>query len=216
MKALISSHKIIDSACFLGEHDPTKTELTSSLEYAFRNSDVTLVYYTGHGRQYDGAWCLLDTSMPGYVGPQEVFSWWNEHKRDEDSYLVIISDSCYSGHWCDYALTSCFENVAVYAASSSSEFAYDTENGGKYTLQLLQDQQQQQANMGPLPIKVTPIGNRYDDEKYIEECQRKEAEKKDSQERVCYYVITAFNMYLLCILQLLRLFGFNTGRVALN
>jgi hypothetical protein len=59
--------------------------------------DTFLVYYSGHGRDRDGAWSFDN----GHLTPGRVFKRWRHANKLKNKRLVIISDSCHSGKWID-------------------------------------------------------------------------------------------------------------------
>lgn len=131
MQACLSKLGISVSSAFIAERDPTLAELQLAWLRAFRDSFFTLIYYSGHGREGDGAWWLQDSNE--FVTPVALLEFWKNHKR-QNCKLLIVSDSCFSGHWADRARQ--FEDVAVIAAATASEKAFDTASGGAFTSSL--------------------------------------------------------------------------------
>ena len=108
--------------------------LQEQLRQAFARQDVHafFVYYTGHGSLDNGAWYLGD----GCLAPTELFQLWQESLsgKSSESVLIIISDSCYSGHWVEAARQAQLKNVAVQSATDQSHPSYDWSNcGGMFT-----------------------------------------------------------------------------------
>uniref|UniRef100_A0A7S0FAL4 Peptidase C14 caspase domain-containing protein n=1 Tax=Pyrodinium bahamense TaxID=73915 RepID=A0A7S0FAL4_9DINO len=105
-----------------------------------KGCDDVLLYYSGHGKQGDGAWCF---EAPGSVGinefvtPQEVLgAWRGRASKRAGQKLIIISDSCHSGWWVEAAVAEgqqTGELIIVQAACGVSEQSEDTPDGGVFT-----------------------------------------------------------------------------------
>ena len=111
-----------------------KEWLMGQLHRAFGSAGVHafFVYYTGHGYVEDGAWYLGQ----GSLAPPELFRLWQESVSEQsgEAVLIIISDSCYSGHWVAAAERAQLSNVAVQSATDENHKSFDDENtGGVFT-----------------------------------------------------------------------------------
>merc|ERR1711920_529881 len=86
-----------------------KALVLEAITKAFNMSyDDVLLYYSGHGRQKDGAWCFeapgSDGSQDEYVTPLDIVEAWQaRNAKHADQKLIIVSDSCHSGWWVDFA-----------------------------------------------------------------------------------------------------------------
>eukprot|EP01084_Bolivina_argentea_P095884 172377_1 len=89
------------------------------------------IYYTGHGQVDTGNWCFKD----GTISLKEVIG--AVKSVNNESNIQIDADCCYSGNWA-YDLKEYKHNnkmsVDIYAASRPGQVAYDTENGGMFSL----------------------------------------------------------------------------------
>lgn len=114
-----------------------KKWLVEQLRQAFMRTDVHafFVYYTGHGSSVDGAW-YLGPGRDNQLAPAELFELWLESPSGEsdESVLIVISDSCYSGHWAEEAKKAQLKDVAVQSATDKHNPTFDKEEtGGVFT-----------------------------------------------------------------------------------
>jgi len=82
---------------------------------------VPIVYYTGHGETGTGNWCFSD----GTINIEEI----QGLLPFGCLYPLLISDTCFSGHWANY----CFRNpgkMDCLAAVPEFSVALDTADGG--------------------------------------------------------------------------------------
>ena len=88
------------------------------------------IYYSGHGQTGTGNWCFAD----GVVSLTEVIK--AVRSQAGDIYLYIYADCCYSGNWAQNlkALKGKQRSVFIRAASCPGKVAYDTKEGGMWTL----------------------------------------------------------------------------------
>ena len=110
------------------------------LRRAFAREDVHafFVYYTGHGYYGDGAW-YLGNGADDRLAPGEFFQLWQESLSGQsgESLLIIISDSCFSGHWVEAAKQAQLKTVAVQSATDQNNPSFDrSETGGVFTYQV--------------------------------------------------------------------------------
>jgi len=105
MKKFLKSRAIEldDANIVLGAKDPTREILLKKLSAFFEKGDFWMIYYTGHGQEKTGAWCLeTDVDCWEVVSPDDILTVWNNRpvKKKGDGLLLIV-DSCYSGFWVD-------------------------------------------------------------------------------------------------------------------
>ena len=111
-----------------------KKWLLNKLQDEFAEPDIRafFLYYTGHGHINDGAWCLHD----GTLAPDELFKLWQESPsgKSGDSVLIIISDSCFSGHWVEAAKAAQLSTVSVQSSTDHKSLSLDHHDiGGLFT-----------------------------------------------------------------------------------
>eukprot|EP00931_Biecheleriopsis_adriatica_P115757 TRINITY_DN91510_c0_g1_i1.p1 TRINITY_DN91510_c0_g1~~TRINITY_DN91510_c0_g1_i1.p1 ORF type:complete len:231 (-),score=12.31 TRINITY_DN91510_c0_g1_i1:165-857(-) len=131
----------------------------NSIKDAFNSGihDIVL-YYSGHGRQRDGAWCFEVPNSNGhdnaFLKPADILSAWRTRRRGvPDQQLIIISDSCHSGWWVDAAKERKDKQIIVQAACDITECSYDSPTGGVFTQQYVQGlDMNHEACMLPDPI----------------------------------------------------------------
>lgn len=95
-----------------------------------------VIYYTGHGTE-DGDWCFsfYEKHQEVYVSPQQVTQWYKEANQGENFLsLSIISDSCYSGKWCQEAERNPDIFTFVLTSATPYECCYEGDCGGRNTL----------------------------------------------------------------------------------
>ena len=83
----------------------------------------------------NGAW-YLGRGSNNLLAPAELFRVWQESASGQsgEAVLIIISDSCYSGHWVAAAERAQLSNVAVQSATGQNHKSFDDENtGGLFT-----------------------------------------------------------------------------------
>lgn len=112
-----------------------KQWLVTKLHEEFAKTDVRayFVYYSGHGCKDNGAWYLGGQDT---LAPCELFKLWQDSLSGQsgDSVLIIISDSCFSGHWVEAAKQAQLSSVAVQSATDQCNVSYDSkETGGTFT-----------------------------------------------------------------------------------
>lgn len=114
--------------------------LRQQLCQAFARQDIHafFIYYTGHGYRGNGAW-YLGSGLDNCLAPNELFQLWQESTsgQSDESTLIIICDSCYSGCWVEAARQAGLRNVAVQSATDQSHPSYDYPDlGGQFTYQV--------------------------------------------------------------------------------
>ena len=114
-----------------------KEWLVEQLRQAFGRTDVHafFVYYTGHGYGSDGAW-YLGPGRNNRLAPADLFRLWQQSLSGQsgESVLIIISDSCYSGHWVAAAERAETNTIAVQSATDQKNKSFDDEKtGGMFT-----------------------------------------------------------------------------------
>lgn len=115
-----------------------------------------VLYYTGHGERRKGAWCFQN----GYLEAREIlplFFTARGARNDTESKLLLITDSCHSGHWVA-AVQTCLDReqrqrVAVQASCRDSEISYDTDLGGKFSMAFME---QSSDSIRQLPSDQNP------------------------------------------------------------
>ena len=99
---------------------------------AQKTIDNIFIYYTGHGEKNTGNWCFKD----GVVSLEEVIE--TVSSVNTKLRIDIQADCCYSGDW--VVELKEIENkypeqyIYVYAACLPGTVAWDTPNGGMFTL----------------------------------------------------------------------------------
>lgn len=103
--------------------DTNRTAVMDAIEEAFRTRSYVVLYYSGHGRAGDGAWCFEnEDGEVEYITPREIA----ELKSRYGTCVCVISDSCFSGHWAE-------ENFAAQCACRKNEMSLDGKHGGVFT-----------------------------------------------------------------------------------
>eukprot|EP01084_Bolivina_argentea_P035255 65407_1 len=95
-----------------------------------RKNGGIYLYYTGHGAANTGDWCFAD----GVVSLKEVID--AVKSSDPTLDIRIHADCCYSGNWIIKIaeFKGKYKNIYIEAASHPGKVAYDTANGGMWTL----------------------------------------------------------------------------------
>jgi hypothetical protein len=94
--------------------------------------DYYWVYYSGHGSSSGGKWCLPENTRVGFEDVRDV--WKESRAAKRGARLIIVSDSCYSGKWCEALKASGDQNIAIQAASVPTSTSADLGwNGGRFT-----------------------------------------------------------------------------------
>eukprot|EP01003_Olkasia_polycarbonata_P004638 NODE_383_length_942_cov_611.245241_g333_i0.p1 GENE.NODE_383_length_942_cov_611.245241_g333_i0~~NODE_383_length_942_cov_611.245241_g333_i0.p1 ORF type:complete len:239 (-),score=56.04 NODE_383_length_942_cov_611.245241_g333_i0:214-930(-) len=125
-----------------GQHGVTVREVKNflgklGLDATEDETDTAVaVYYTGHGEQYTGDWCLSDGAMT--MKDIDDFGGMN-------SIQFLMMDSCYAGSWATDSRTQ----VASAVLSASDGVAWDTLNGGSLTLWWLKKESKCEENQTP-------------------------------------------------------------------
>ena len=115
-----------------GERDEFLVTLHDYFEECQWSYDYYWVYYSGHGSSNGGNWCLPDSTKVGFSDVRGVWNASSASKRG--ARLVIVSDSCYAGKWCDALRESGDKNIAVQSASVAESTSADMGwNGGRFT-----------------------------------------------------------------------------------
>ena len=104
--------------------------------FSRRDFKTYLIYYSGHGEDDDGSktgnWVFID----GTLSCGNVLDCWKRSGKQNESRLVIISDSCYAGKWNRYIKTAdtrdCYY-IHVLAATGEDESSGDSDDGGNFT-----------------------------------------------------------------------------------
>eukprot|EP01084_Bolivina_argentea_P285002 488625_1 len=95
-----------------------------------KNGKYVRIYYTGHGENNTGNWCFYD----GTISLKEVITTVISVYRGVDD-IQIYCDCCFSGNWCiELSTLNVPTRVVVSAASWPGVVAWDTRNGGLWTL----------------------------------------------------------------------------------
>lgn len=77
-----------------------------------------VLYYTGHGENGTGNWCFAD----GKISIEEILNMLPE----ECLHPMILSDTCYSGHWANFCLKKKIPGFTCLAACPEFSKALDT------------------------------------------------------------------------------------------
>jgi len=111
-----------------------RNTVLQKLQEVFRSGyDDVLLYYSGHGRQSDGAWLFEDAGgMHDFLTPDDVIMEWRK-ATSVDQKLIVVSDSCHSGWWVEAAYKEGSGRIVVQAASGISELSEDSISGGVFT-----------------------------------------------------------------------------------
>mmetsp|Transcript_52081 Transcript_52081/g.83019 ORF Transcript_52081/g.83019 Transcript_52081/m.83019 type:complete len:230 (-) Transcript_52081:12-701(-) len=101
-------------------------------ECEVEDGEMISIYYTGHGETNTGNWCFED----GVVTLHEVIDAVTSSYPGRPS-INLCCDCCFSGNWCIQLSTmKVTTNVEISAASWPGQVAYDTKDGGMFTLDL--------------------------------------------------------------------------------
>jgi hypothetical protein len=73
------------------------------------------IYYSGHGSSSGGKWCLPENTRVDFEDVRDV--WKESQAAKRGARLIIVSDSCYAGQWCEALKASGDQNIAIQAAS---------------------------------------------------------------------------------------------------
>ncbi len=99
------------------------------------NTNVALIWYTGHGERMKGNWCFKD----GVVTFDQIFHLYQQHFRGK--VLTLVCDCCYAGQWvcsfvekldalgigaCGHKAMEAGYLIKVFASCLPSQTAYDT------------------------------------------------------------------------------------------
>ena len=99
----------------------TKEDAKGEIQKLFRECMVRkeqpVVYYTGHGEIGTGNWCFAD----GTLSLHEI-----EELLEGCSHPLLISDSCYSGHWANLCINRTLPKTHCLAACPKYSAAHDT------------------------------------------------------------------------------------------
>merc|ERR1712228_344869 len=105
------------------------------------------IYYTGHGEQGTGNWCFSN----GTISLLQILKAVRSVNQDCD--ITLYADCCFSGNWCQ-DLEHCvdeynnvFNGVYIYAACWPGQVAWDTNEGGMWTLQWCRHNKKNNKNM---------------------------------------------------------------------
>jgi hypothetical protein len=131
-----------------------KTSMIDAVTRRFttQGTDIVFLYYTGHGVQQTGDWAIARANeQEGYdvISLDEILDLWDftRESRNENSCLIIIADSCFSGAWVneinrrrqssDRDIAATVANVSMAASCEADEACYENEDGGDFTFYLL-------------------------------------------------------------------------------
>lgn len=118
-----------------------------------------IIYYTGHGREGDGAWCIHNSASDSvsYITPTDLLhnskSPWEsfftalsfEGEKPvygETGNLVIIMDSCFAGEWIEGLFryrTAVAHQITILASSKYYQVSTATTLGSWFTCKLLRE-----------------------------------------------------------------------------
>ena len=96
------------------------------------------IYYTGHGEKHTGNWCFAD----GIISLKEVID--AVESVNSGCTIYIIADCCYSGDWVvelKQYKGKYKRDIYVDAACLPGTVAWDTPNGGMFTLVRIEKKQ---------------------------------------------------------------------------
>ena len=68
--------------------------------------------------------------------PRELLRLWRGNRQDEQKRLLLVLDSCFSGHWVRLAEQD--PSISVQAAATTTQTAAETPAGGNLTRSLVQ------------------------------------------------------------------------------
>eukprot|EP01062_Namystynia_karyoxenos_P059231 TRINITY_DN5067_c0_g1_i2.p1 TRINITY_DN5067_c0_g1~~TRINITY_DN5067_c0_g1_i2.p1 ORF type:complete len:376 (+),score=78.76 TRINITY_DN5067_c0_g1_i2:75-1130(+) len=103
------------------------TAVRATRDHITKCRGSAVLYYSGHGRKGDGAWCYGPAGGPDVITWQDVWRWISEARAERRcSNVVVVVDACFAGHW--LALAS-LGNVEVLAACGASQLSWGTDMG---------------------------------------------------------------------------------------
>eukprot|EP01084_Bolivina_argentea_P169243 293411_1 len=98
-----------------------------------KQNGVMRIFYTGHGQLDTGNWCFCD----GVISLDDVIQ--SVQSKNNKCIIRIYCDCCYSGNWvmklCEYKRQN--QEIWINAASWPGQVAWDTKNGGMFTLEFV-------------------------------------------------------------------------------
>ena len=107
----------------------TKQSVLYSIKKCVKNSNNDIhIYYTGHGQKGTGNWCFDN----GVVTLDDII----KNTKSVNKSIYIYADCCYSGQWAVelHKYQGKCRNVYIETASRPGEVAWDTKDGGMFTL----------------------------------------------------------------------------------
>ena len=117
----------------------TRAEILYAIRKLFQDIDRKrfVIYYSGHGK-HNGDWVLNDGNGGGIyesISLNDILFLWHHRKTNPNfkQDLVLISDSCHSGHWVDILKRLKPDDIWMQAASRANEYSYDGIDGGIFT-----------------------------------------------------------------------------------
>jgi hypothetical protein len=130
-----------------------KARVKSLFEIIHSSPDF-IIYFAGHGKEENGDWVFWndkhfktvsaltdikkfqDDNDDWYesLALQDIIELWNNSSHYETAQLTIISDSCYSGMWCNLLDTTKKGRICVIAASQAKTYggAFARSKGGEF------------------------------------------------------------------------------------
>jgi hypothetical protein len=155
---------------------PTGEKTTELLSSVHQNSGKLIVYYSGHGREMDGAWCIQNgESSTEYISPRDFFkgteSGWERMALFipfligsrkfglKSSDTIVITDSCFAGHWLgEFAADDKrLQNISIYASSESNQTSWCGDKGSVFTQALLSSNEPEVSDQIPRPRNQNPV-----------------------------------------------------------
>eukprot|EP01084_Bolivina_argentea_P051893 95392_1 len=132
-------YHVLENIVYDMKHLSRETVLDRIKQTAQKSKNSISIYYTGHGEKDTGNWCFADGVVTLDQVVQAATQLW-PMRHSSNAYtsisIVIISDCCFSGEW--VLKLRRYENkkngIYVDAACCPGKCAYDTKDGGMFTL----------------------------------------------------------------------------------
>mmetsp|Transcript_9071 Transcript_9071/g.25558 ORF Transcript_9071/g.25558 Transcript_9071/m.25558 type:complete len:250 (+) Transcript_9071:62-811(+) len=125
----------IENFSVCNEKDP-RMVIQDFIRSCHHHGNDMMIYYTGHG-DATGAWRFTLHSRNKrevLVSPGDMREWVHAHDRPgQMPWLMIMSQSCYSGKWVEQAWDTFRSRTAVYSSASSTEQSFSTPRGSEWT-----------------------------------------------------------------------------------
>lgn len=136
-------------------HENTPEEVIRAFFSKHKGKNV-IIYFTGHGSK-DGSWCFTlygRGNKKVRVSPDAVVNWYREATAGQSfKSLSVVSQSCFSGRWCQVAEANPDIFTLVYTSATPGQKSCSSSDGSEVTKFLFHD--------GPAPKNSQPLFYHY-------------------------------------------------------